>query len=830
MFRTGFNEFIAPWKMIEMSFHRTRWIERSESLTRFLPSNRISPRTIFPLYGRSRMMERAVVVLPQPLSPARPRASPSPTSNDTPSTAWTVPACVVYSIERSSTSRRASLTPPQSGVQDFVEGVPEQVKAEHEEHNAEPGHDEPPGIVQDRGVFDRFRDDPAPAIRVGGPQSEECEDAFGQNRDGDGEDRIRENQGERVREHVAHQDPGARRPEHLRPLDEHPLFDREDLTPDDPGRHRPAGEADDEDQAREVDDADLRGDDDHQDEPRDREDHIVEAHEDFIDPAAHVPGDESDRGPNNRRDDRRGDADNERDLGPPDHLGVDVVAIVVRPERMGRTWRLQVRRRDREGAARGVGDGLRRPVRGDPGGRDRQRCEEEEDDEARHRVSAVGDLGPDLLRPFPRGPERRLGRRYRRFFRDALRRAHRQPPLRDLDWGVQPEKEEIGEEVRKDDRDAADDDDELQRRKVEMADRLDRPPADSFVVENPLHLVGAPEDERDVERDQGDHRRQAVRENMTAQDLAVAEPFRLRGQHEVLGHDVDERAPHDERDARERAEAQGERREDEMPQDVRDMGPVPRPDLGKARVRVVPIALRRKPGPPREHMRDGSVLLERELEDNPQPEDRHAVQENGAARRDQVERVSPPHGRERSDDHPDEGREDRRRPDEQQGPAQIVQQEIGNGLLPVVGDSPVERERVLEVDDELFLWRTVQAERPDVVREVPGVLWVVRREVRLRVPGHEADEDVVQTEDAEDRDRRVHDPPDHDPQDFPHLDSSHAVVPEGPPPDQRGGGGGGGLLGGGARSLSSSFAARRLRTIATATAMTMMATMPNGMP
>src|SRR5437879_8168380 len=168
MFRTGFNEFIAPWKMIEMSFHRTRWIERSESFTRFLPSNRISPRTIFPLYGSSRMMERAVVVLPQPLSPARPRASPSPTSNDTPSTAWTVPACVVYSIERSSTSRRASLTPPQSGVQDFVEGVPEQVKAEHQAHDAEPGHDEPPGIVQDRGVFDRFRDDPAPAVGVAG--------------------------------------------------------------------------------------------------------------------------------------------------------------------------------------------------------------------------------------------------------------------------------------------------------------------------------------------------------------------------------------------------------------------------------------------------------------------------------------------------------------------------------------------------------------------------------------------------------------------------------------------------------------------------------------
>src|SRR2546425_12525457 len=136
MFRTGFNEFIAPWKMIEMSFHRTRWIERSESLTRFLPSNRISPRTIFPLYGRSRMMERAVVVLPQPLSPARPRASPSPTSNDTPSTAWTVPACVVYSIARPSTSRRASLTPSQARVQDFVEGAPVEADVEQQKQQS----------------------------------------------------------------------------------------------------------------------------------------------------------------------------------------------------------------------------------------------------------------------------------------------------------------------------------------------------------------------------------------------------------------------------------------------------------------------------------------------------------------------------------------------------------------------------------------------------------------------------------------------------------------------------------------------------------------------
>src|SRR2546422_716944 len=40
------------------------------------------------------MIDKAAVVLPQPLSPARPRLSPSPKVKSTPSTARTVPSCV----------------------------------------------------------------------------------------------------------------------------------------------------------------------------------------------------------------------------------------------------------------------------------------------------------------------------------------------------------------------------------------------------------------------------------------------------------------------------------------------------------------------------------------------------------------------------------------------------------------------------------------------------------------------------------------------------------------------------------------------------------------
>ena len=40
--------------------------------------------------GSNRAMSLAVVDLPEPLSPTRPMVSPSPTSNETPSTAFTV--------------------------------------------------------------------------------------------------------------------------------------------------------------------------------------------------------------------------------------------------------------------------------------------------------------------------------------------------------------------------------------------------------------------------------------------------------------------------------------------------------------------------------------------------------------------------------------------------------------------------------------------------------------------------------------------------------------------------------------------------------------------
>src|SRR5881628_2044760 len=182
MFRTGFREFIAPWKMIEMSFQRTFRIRMSEALMRSRPRNTIEPEMILPLYGRRRIRARAVVVFPHPLSPARPRASPSSRSNETPSTACTGPDSVAYSITRSLTSRSRSLSPPQPRIQDFVEGEPEQVEPEHKEDETEAGDDKPPDVASDHecAAADRLVDHFPPAHRVVDGQPQKREDGFRQ--------------------------------------------------------------------------------------------------------------------------------------------------------------------------------------------------------------------------------------------------------------------------------------------------------------------------------------------------------------------------------------------------------------------------------------------------------------------------------------------------------------------------------------------------------------------------------------------------------------------------------------------------------------------------
>ena len=102
---TGFSAFIAPWKTRLISRQRYRLSCRSLFCARSMPNSLTDPLRILPFAGRSWTSESAVVVLPQPDSPAMPRASPSSRRNETPSTAFTEPPGILKRTARFSTSR-----------------------------------------------------------------------------------------------------------------------------------------------------------------------------------------------------------------------------------------------------------------------------------------------------------------------------------------------------------------------------------------------------------------------------------------------------------------------------------------------------------------------------------------------------------------------------------------------------------------------------------------------------------------------------------------------------------------------------------------------------
>src|SRR2546425_11741675 len=370
--------------MIEIFFQRTFRIVVSEARTRLRPSNMMEPPTIRPFDGSSLMRASAVVVFPQPDSPASPMASPSRRSNEAPLTAWTAPARVPNSTERSRTSRRVRSSPPEARVHDLIEGVSEEVEAEDEDDETQARYNHPFGhSVCDCIVSNRLRDDPSPTHVVPDGEVEEREDAFRENRNGNGEDSVREDDGKGIRQDVTDHDVGAGRADHPSAFDEHPLLEAQHLASDDSRGHGPAGKSNHEDNPPEVEVANAGGDDNHEDEEGDREHHVVEAHDHLVEPTPDKPGDEADPRPDHNRHKGRHDPDDQRDLGAPDHLRVDVATQEVHAERM--LW-AGVRERQ------GVRDWFERPVGGTPGGADREDEKKDEDPEAQNRGPIVQHL------------------------------------------------------------------------------------------------------------------------------------------------------------------------------------------------------------------------------------------------------------------------------------------------------------------------------------------------------------------------------------------------------------------------------------------------------
>src|SRR5207249_9786698 len=154
-------------------------------------------------------------------------------------------------------------------------------------------------------------------------------------------------------------------------------------------------------------------------------------------------------------------------------------------------------------------------------------------------------------------------------------------------------------------------DDELQERIIEAPDCFDCPKPDSLVSENDLNLVRPAQDEGDVERDQRDHGRHAVRQDVAPQNLARTEAFGPSRGHEIFRHDADQGIPHDEGDSREGPQRERECWEQEMEERIPHVDDIPVPGDET----VIVISGRRESGPPGNPSLEHTVLPEGTLLD-----------------------------------------------------------------------------------------------------------------------------------------------------------------------------------------------------------------------
>ena len=99
---TGLRAVMGSWKIMPMRRARSEQRRASEALARSSSSRRMEPVVMTPEgWGRSRMMDMAVTLLPQPDSPTRPVMEPRGTSKEMWSTAVTKPSSVWNPAEKS---------------------------------------------------------------------------------------------------------------------------------------------------------------------------------------------------------------------------------------------------------------------------------------------------------------------------------------------------------------------------------------------------------------------------------------------------------------------------------------------------------------------------------------------------------------------------------------------------------------------------------------------------------------------------------------------------------------------------------------------------------
>ena len=169
---------------------------------------------------------------------------------------------------------------------------------------AEPGRDHvPPGAGARCARAERVLEHRSPGDLGRIAEAEEGQGGLREDRHGDDQHRVGEDQRQRVGEDVGLDDVGVSGSQRPGPLDERALAKGQDLGADDPPGARPGRQADDRDQddQRRVEDA---GQNDHQRQRRDDQEPVLEGVEDAVRPATEVAAGEADDRAQNGRDQR----------------------------------------------------------------------------------------------------------------------------------------------------------------------------------------------------------------------------------------------------------------------------------------------------------------------------------------------------------------------------------------------------------------------------------------------------------------------------------------------------------------------------------------------
>src|SRR5690348_4061904 len=327
MVLVGSSEVSGSWKIIAISLPRTR---RSSSSLRPTSSRSLSltePPTMDPPGGSSPMIDRPVMDLPQPDSPTMPRVSPASTCRSMFPTACTTELVSLMCVDRSWMSRTgamrplplviggfltdhpaprgALLTASESHVHRVTQSVTDEVQRHHGQDDACAYRVDEPPVTGLQGVAAVGELVTPVDVREVQAEAEEADVGDGQDRVGHLERHVDDDHAEGVRDQVPADQPPAVGPGRSRRQDEVAFSQREHLAADQPGRHLPGEEADDQAQ-RQHGRAELdRQDQDHEQE-RDREEDVDDAHHGRVD----EPADQSGYGAEQRADhdgDERGE-------------------------------------------------------------------------------------------------------------------------------------------------------------------------------------------------------------------------------------------------------------------------------------------------------------------------------------------------------------------------------------------------------------------------------------------------------------------------------------------------------------------------------------------